>query len=265
MSALQKTDLTPDQLKTLAQAGVIPADTPMPIVQIFAEACRMHDLSPITKEIYLVKYNTKNGPMYHTIVGIDGIRKKAQRTGQYAGLDDLKFNVGQRGEFQTISDLKIAGKMPVSCTATVYRVVGGVRCPFTKTVVFDEFAQGSNPKWQQMPWQMIGKVAEMFALKAAFGDEMSGLHIEDERAAFEEVTIRAEEVRPQLNAELEKAREHCKTIFEQCRYEEQQGKFMETRINTSEDIAELRSCYATMRDHVDELQSMDPASKRVAR
>lgn len=265
MNAIQKTELSPEEIKTLVQAGVIPKDTPDPIISLFAAACGMHGLSPILKEIYLVPFGSGSTTIYHTIVGIDGVRKKAQRTGQYAGIDDLKFNLDQRGGFQTASELKAAGKMPVSCTATVYRVVSGIRCPFTKTVIFDEFAAGKNPKWQQMPWQMIMKVAEMFALKAAFGDEMAGLHIEEERAAFEEVTVRAEEVRPQIEAELEKARNICKDLLEQARYEEEQHKRMETWIATATDKATLLSVYNTIKEHVDEVRKMDVATKRGAR
>jgi hypothetical protein len=35
-----------------------------------------------------------------------------------------------------------------------------------------------------MPFQMIAKVAESFALKQGFSDELSGLHVEEEREAF---------------------------------------------------------------------------------
>jgi hypothetical protein len=90
--------------------------------------------------------------------------------------------------------LKAAGKLPITCTITVYRVVAGVRCPFTHTAVFSEFA--GTGKWQTMPFQMIAKVAEAFALKKGFGDELSGLHIEEEMAAFEDKTVGTISVKP---------------------------------------------------------------------
>lgn len=183
----QSGGLSPEQIETLAKAGVIPANTPVAIVQVFAHACKEHGLSPFKKEIYLVKY----GSQYSTIVGIDGFRIKAARTGQYAGCDDIKFDVQANGAFSTAAQLKAAGKLPVTATATVYRIVGGVRCPFTHTAVFNEFygAAASYSKASSMPFQMISKVAEGFALKKGFSDELAGLHIEDEEAAFAGETV----------------------------------------------------------------------------
>lgn len=76
-SSISKTDLSEADLQTLAQAGVIPVGTPAPILKVFAFACQQHGLSPFKKEIYLVKY----GSQYSNIVGIDGLRAKADRTG----------------------------------------------------------------------------------------------------------------------------------------------------------------------------------------
>ena len=59
--------VTPDQIQTLAKAGVIPFDTPPAVLEVFAYACKQHNLSPFKKEIYLVKYNSNQGAQYHTI------------------------------------------------------------------------------------------------------------------------------------------------------------------------------------------------------
>ena len=207
---LQKSGLDSGQIETLAKAGVIPANTPVAIVQVFAHACKEHALSPFKKEIYLVKY----GSQYSTIVGIDGFRTKAARTGQYAGSDDIKFDVQADGSFATAAQLKAAGKLPVTATATVYRIVGGVRCPFTHTAVFAEFygTAAAYSKAVSMPFQMISKVAEGFALKKGFSDELAGLHIEEEAAAFTGETISAQtaqNVDPEkLRAEIKK----CDTV-----------------------------------------------------
>ena len=65
MSEVMKAGVTPAQIETLAQAGVIPANTPPAQVEVFAESCRQHGLSPFKKEIYPVSYNTKNGTQHH--------------------------------------------------------------------------------------------------------------------------------------------------------------------------------------------------------
>lgn len=188
-------DLSPEQIKTLAMAGVIPPETPPAQVAVFAAVCKQHGLSPFTKEIYLVKYQLKGGEQYSVIVGIDGLRKKAAATGQHGGTDEAVFDKQSSGTFRNVADFK-PGELPKSCTVTVWRIVSGVRCPYTATIAFAEFypavvrGQGSG-KPAQMPFNMIAKCAEAKALKMAFGDEFSGLHIEEERAAFEGETIQA--------------------------------------------------------------------------
>jgi len=194
-----KTGITPAQIETLAQAGVIPANTPPAQVEVFAESCRQHGLSPFKKEIYLVAYNTKNGTQYHTIVGIDGLQQKAARTGRFAGVDEEQFNRRSDGSYKTAAELKAAKELPISCTVTVYAIIGGVRCPFTATVLFAEHypnvqtGRDTYSKAAVMPYNMISKCARAKALKMAFSDELSGLHIEEEKAAFDDTTISATE------------------------------------------------------------------------
>lgn len=217
--------LTPEQITTLAQAAVIPFDTPPAIVEVFATACRQHNLSPFKKEIYLVKYNSSQGAQYHNIVGIDGLRIKAARTGQHAGIDDPKYNAQANGGFDTAAMVKASGKLPVSCTVTVYRMISSTRCPFTATVVFDEYypavaaaANGGKQAFSKaatMPFNMIAKCAEAKALKMAFSDELAGLHIEEEAAAFEDTTVAAAEIKPTVGVDAEWLKEQikkCETV-----------------------------------------------------
>lgn len=203
--------LSDSDIQTLVQAGIIPDGTPRPIIKVFAIACVAHGLSPFKKEIYLVKYNTKNGPQYHTIVAIDGLRIKAARTGQFAGRDDCKYDVQQDGKFVTAAMLKKANVIPTTCTVTIYRMISGQRCPFTKTVVFAEFypaIANPNPQRQDfskaatMPFNMIEKCAEAAVLRMGFSDEVGGLYIPEEAAAFEDSTIQAAETRPELTVDV---------------------------------------------------------------
>lgn len=181
-------ELSQDEINTLAQAGVIPQGTPPAILRVFAAACKEHGLSPFKKEIYLVGYGGK----YSTIVGIDGLRAKADRTGQLAGKDDAKFDIMPDGSFKTAAQLVSERKRPTTCTVTVYRAIGGMRCPFTKTVLFAEYCPANNSgKWGTMPFNMIEKCAEAHALRMGFASETAGLNIEEESAAIQDVTISA--------------------------------------------------------------------------
>lgn len=191
---IQNYELSSQDLQTLAQAGVIPADTPKAMVNVFATACKLHGLSPFKKEIYLTRYFSKkqNQYIYSNIVGIDGLRAKADRTGQLAGKDDARFDVMPDGSYKTAVQLIAEKKTPTTCTVTVYRIVSGHRVPFTKTVIFNEYRPAiPSDKWLSMPFNMIEKCAEAAALRMGFASETAGLHIEEESAAIKDVTVQA--------------------------------------------------------------------------
>lgn len=181
-----------DEIKTLEQAGVIPPNTPPAQIKIFANVCENLQLNPFTKEIYLVGYKGK----YSVITSINGFRKIASRTGQYAGSDDPKYDLQSNGSYKTAMDLQKEGKKPTTCTVTVYRIIGGQRCPFTHTVVFKEFEGAQYSMWPKMPFQMIAKVAESFSLRKAFGGEFQGIFSEEEIPAITNETTSSKEVKP---------------------------------------------------------------------
>lgn len=200
--------LSDDDVKTLIQAGVIPDGTPKAQIAVFGKICAERGLSAFSKEIHLVGYNGK----YSVIVGINGFRKIASESGTHAGTDDTKFNVQPDGSFKTAAQLKAAKEVPQSATCTVWRIVGGHRVPFTHTVVFSEFSTGKN-KWADMPFQMIAKVAEAFALRKGFSDRLTGLSIEEEAAAYEGTTIQAAETRPELTVDVEALKDRLSQVW----------------------------------------------------
>lgn len=208
-SAIQNVhELTDDNIRTLIQAGVIPEGTPKAQIAVFGQICKERGLSAFSKEIHLVGYNGK----YSVIVGINGFRKIASESGTHAGTDDVKFNVQPNGDFKTAAQLKAAKELPQSATCTVWRIVAGQRVPFTHTVVFSEFSTGKN-KWADMPFQMIAKVAEAFALRKGFSDRLTGLSIEEEAAAYEGTTIEAAQTRPELTVNVDELRDRLESTW----------------------------------------------------
>lgn len=205
---ISKVELSDNDVRTLIQAGVIPEGTPKAQIAVFGKICAERGLSAFSKEIHLVGYGGK----YSVIVGINGFRKIASESGQHAGTDDVKYNVQPDGNFKTAAQLKTAKEIPQTATCTVYRIVAGQRVPFTHTVVFSEFSTGKN-KWADMPFQMIGKVAEAFALRKGFSDRLTGLSIEEEAAAYEGTTIQAAETRPELTVDVEALKDRLADIY----------------------------------------------------
>lgn len=171
--------LTNDQIQVLKTAGIVPKDTPLDQILVFAAICKERGLSAFNKEIYLLGYNGK----YSAIVGINGFRKIADRTGKLAGCTDAIFDLQPSGTYKTIAQFK-DGERPSTATVTVYKMVGGQRCEFTHTAKFSEFSTGMQ-KWASMPFQMIAKVAETHALRKGFSDVLGGLSDESELGAIQ--------------------------------------------------------------------------------
>jgi len=144
---------------------------------LFLYVCKRTGLDPLTKQVYAVfRWSTRYGRDTMVIQsGIDGMRLVAQRTGQYAGSDDIKY---------TPED-EIA-KYPIKATATVYKIISGARVAFTATARWIEYVQTDNKTgkpndmWEKMPYNQLGKCAEALALRKGFPNELSGIYSDDE-------------------------------------------------------------------------------------
>jgi hypothetical protein len=76
-----------------------------------------------------------------------------------------------------------------------------MRVGFTHTAVFSEF-NGGKQKWLTMPFQMIAKVAEAFAIRKGFSDEVSGLSIDEEVVAIQDLQILPTKAEPKPKPEM---------------------------------------------------------------
>lgn len=121
------------------------------------------------KQIYLVKRwdSRLEKDVFTPQAGIDGFRAVAERTGKYAGNDDPIFS-GEVGK----------EKYPEKAMVTVYKIVEGVRCPFTATARWAEYYPGEKIgfMWRSKPHVMLGKCAEALALRKAFPNVIQGFY-----------------------------------------------------------------------------------------
>lgn len=139
-------------------------------MDVFMAAAHRYGLNPLANQIYpQVRKDRKTQERTMVIAtGIDGYRTLADRTGTYAGNDDPVFDE--------------AVKKPGMATVTVYKVVGGVRCPFTATARWEQYVpqEGLDFMWRKMPHLMLGKVAEALALRKAFPAAIAGIYTDAE-------------------------------------------------------------------------------------
>jgi len=132
-------------------------------LKLFLYQCQKTRLDPLARQIYF----QKRGGKMTVLTGIDGYRLTADRTGLYAGSDDPIFDDENR---------------PARATVTVYKIVAGIRCPFTATARWDQYFPGEKQgfMWMKMPHLMLSKCAEALALRKAFPQELSGVYVKEE-------------------------------------------------------------------------------------
>ena len=148
---------------------------------LFARSKR---LSPLTREVLpLFFWDGKSRQFRMTpYTSIDGMRLIADRSKQYAGSDDYLYD-GELSQYDFLNQFPQADARPKTATVTVYKMLDGVRCPFTATASCETYYPGpGKPSWSRkgMGLHMLGKCAESLALSKAFPGELSGLYIAEE-------------------------------------------------------------------------------------
>lgn len=130
----------------------------------FLSVAKSRGLDPLHKQIYAIhRYDKRKDRKVMAIqTGIDGYRAIADRTGDYCGNDEAVFSEEHN--------------KPVSASVTVWKLVRGVRTPFTAAARFSEYRQDRSPMWSRMPFTMLAKCAEAKALRKAFPAQLSGVY-----------------------------------------------------------------------------------------
>lgn len=160
-----QTDWTEPQKAMLIAAGVRPANHDQALV--FLNYCVKTGLDPFSKQIYLA-----NGAI---IVGIDGLRLIAARTGEFRGTTAPSW-CDDTGQWH---DVWVAATPPAAAKVGVWRE--GFAEPVYGVAMWREFG-GKGQTWGKMPAHMLAKVAESHALRKAFPAEMSGIYTAEEMA-----------------------------------------------------------------------------------
>lgn len=130
-------------------------------LQLFLYRCKNMGLDPLKPgQVHFVKYGNNPGTI---IVGIDGFRSKAARTGRHIGT--------KRGLIRDDN-----GKC-IGAWCEVYR--SDWSHPARDEVSLSEYNTG-KAQWRSMPETMIKKVAEVSALRMAFPDDLGGMYSHEE-------------------------------------------------------------------------------------
>lgn len=150
---------TEEQLKLITDViakGATPDE-----LKLFLYRCQNLGLDPLKPgQIYFIKYGSGPGTI---VVGIEGFRARAARTGKLSGI--------KRGATRNGSGTLIGAY------AEVFR--SDWKEPAREEVPLAEYNTGRG-NWSKMPETMIKKVAEAAALRMAFPDELGGTYVKEE-------------------------------------------------------------------------------------
>lgn len=133
-------------------------------LHMFLEVAHASGLNPFRREIYFLKFTMRDGTTKVAMpVGIDGLRRKAAESGDYAGQVGPQW-CGPDGEWKDIWLPKDPKERPVACRVGVLR--HGNPIPTWGIVKASEFAKDTR-WWREMFCHMMAKTAESHALRKA--------------------------------------------------------------------------------------------------
>lgn len=172
VTTIKSQEWTQDQL-ALIKATVAKGATDDEL-KLFLHQCRRLQLDPIAKQVHFVKYGNSPGTV---IIGIDGFRVVAHRSGQLDGIE--------RGVKHDDKGNLVAG------WARVHRK--DWKFPAYTEVLLSEYTKPTG-NWRTMAATMIQKVAEVAALRMAFPADLSGVYSHEE---MEQAETTVQLVQPQ--------------------------------------------------------------------
>ncbi len=155
---------TPAQMKLITD--VVAKNASPDELKLFLYRCKSMGLDPLKPGmVHFIKYKAESPGVI--VVGIEGFRSIAGRTGKVSGVE--------RGVHRDESGKVVAG------WCKVYR--SDWTHPAHEEVPFNEYYKstrsGDGP-WDKMPATMIKKVAEAAALRMAFPDDLGGVYSQEE-------------------------------------------------------------------------------------
>lgn len=183
--------IEPGQWKVLTDA-IFPGAKTADAVLMALAYCKARHLDIFKKPVHIVPmWSAKGGPdgrggYIETVwPSIGEIQTTASRTGQWAGMDKPVFTDDITRTFEGRvkkwtngvagwENQKFEVTFPESCTITVYRIVHGVRCPFTEEVFWLESygrvggTDLPNEMWQKRVRGQLVKCTKAAVLRTAF-------------------------------------------------------------------------------------------------
>lgn len=197
---LAKLAVSEDEWRVLCDQTFPSARDPLAIM-LALRYCAKRNLDVYKKVVHVVPvWSTALNRMVEGIwPGIAELRTTASRTGVYGGIDLPKFGPMIKHEFvqrieaderdprSQAKEIKKEVEYPEYVDVTVYKMVGGQRCPFHARVYWMEtyatagrYTDMPNSMWMKRPRGQLEKCGEAAALRRGFPEEIGGELSSDE-------------------------------------------------------------------------------------
>lgn len=170
-----------DVIAIPTKQGKLPTDRQL---LLFLKLCEMRKLNPWVKDVYLIGYDTQDGPQFSGIVAHQALQKRADACPAYEGIES--------GLICWDRATKQMYHIPGDVAPNTFDIVGGYARVFRsdrkkvefKTARMSAYNKGSG-YWKTDPGWMIVKCAEAKALRAAFPNDLGGMMTVEEHGADE--------------------------------------------------------------------------------
>lgn len=174
-----RTDWTRKEIELVKQT--VAKDTSDAELELFLKVAQMRQLDPFSGQIHAVmRYDSREQRKVMTIqVGLHGQRAIASRTGLHDWTEGPEFTA----DGQTWTDTWLDDAPPAAARCRVKR--RDQSKAHQRTALWSEYAQTDRDgnlthMWRDLGVTMLGKVAEVHALRAAFPDELGQFYAPEE-------------------------------------------------------------------------------------
>lgn len=144
-------------------------------IAAFLELAESRGLDPLARQIHAsVDKNSRIIP----IVGVDGLRIIAERSGKYAGQrGPFYYEQGDGGKPGRWVDVWTKATPPFAARYEILHK--DFEHPIVATALWSEYGQNTDI-WKKFRTQMLAKCAESLGFRRAFPELMSGFYVEEE-------------------------------------------------------------------------------------
>ncbi|TXH46905.1 MAG: hypothetical protein E6Q97_28470 [Desulfurellales bacterium] len=207
-------------------------------VAIFMKVCKARGLNPYQRDVFLLGYDTKDGPKFETVVALGALLKRAEGSPGYEGKEYGVLVSNKAGAVQELpGDYVPVGHQLVGGWCRVYRT--GRRPEFC-TSNLKSYDKGFGHWNVDKPW-MIAKCAIAKALRQAFPSDVGDLTIQEELGASEAAATTVRTLSDRLASLVQETEARVATRQEEPEAENPDADTDETTVDLGELWQELES------------------------